>query len=70
MVRVRSEYGVLKGIIFWYSSDSYAETASSFDGNSIITVRCPRVLSFSIVAKSLTKNSPLTEGNQSFNAFK
>ena len=43
----------------------YAETLSSFDGNSIINIRYPRVLSLSIFAKSLVKNSPLTEGNQS-----
>ena len=33
IVRVRSKYGVLKEIIFWYSSDSKALTASSFDRN-------------------------------------
>ena len=49
-------------------SDKYRREI--FDGKSIITVRCPGLLSFSIVAKSLTKNFPFTEGNQSFNAFR
>ena len=55
----------LKESSFDISLISYAETASSFDGNSIITIRYPRVLSLSIFAKSLAKNSLLTEGNQS-----